>query len=125
MEEDSMALEKPEIVEEKSEGHAALLRSKKALRAFHEKCMDFSRENNVTYLSQDNLTELLGGSSNVKTSFVTELINVMCSYNWKPVDSRICFTFLIEVMAGDFINPSRKTRVSSKRPKHWKWLTLS
>ena len=81
-----MALEKPEIIEEKSEGQAALLRSKKALRAFHEKCMDFSRENNVTYLSQDDLTELLGGASNVKTTFVTELINVMITHVRAPTD---------------------------------------
>jgi hypothetical protein len=93
MEEDNMALEKPETGEEKSEGQSALLRSKKALRAFHEKCMDFSRENNVTYLSQENLTELLGGSSNVKTSFVTELINIMITHvcvlttvNWLTVE---------------------------------------
>jgi hypothetical protein len=63
--------EKPEI------GTATLLSSKKALRAFHEKCLDFASERNVTYLSPDDLTELLGGSSDVKPSFVIDVMNTM------------------------------------------------
>lgn len=76
--EDSISIQKPKKGEKKTEDeHAPLLRSKKALSAFHEKCLDFVRENNVTYLKSEDLTELLGGVSNVSAAFVKDLMNLM------------------------------------------------
>ena len=76
--EDSVVIQKPKKAEKKTEDdHGPLLKSKKALSAFHEKCLEFVRENNVTYLNPEDLAELLGGSSNVSPAFVKDLMNLM------------------------------------------------
>ena len=68
--------------------HAPLLRSKKALKAFHEKCLDYVGEKNVTYLNPEDLIELLGGSGNVSPEFVKDLMNIMVAnvYQYLEVD---------------------------------------
>jgi hypothetical protein len=84
--EDSILIEKPKKGEKKTENdHAPLLKSKKALSAFHEKCLEFVRENNSTYLNPDDLAELLGGSSNVSAAFIKDLMNVMVA-NVHPIN---------------------------------------
>jgi hypothetical protein len=75
--EDSISLEKPRKGVKSEDEHAPLLRSRRALSAFHEKCLDFVRENNVTYLNPEDFTELLGGKSNVSATFIKDLMNVM------------------------------------------------
>ena len=54
-----------------------VLQSKRALRAFHSKCLDEARVRNVTYLDTDDLTLLLGGPDEVKPSFVAQVMNLM------------------------------------------------
>jgi hypothetical protein len=63
--------------EPKTDELGSLLRSKRALKAFHEKCLQFVHEKNVSYLSPDDMTTLLGGPSRAKANFVRDLINTM------------------------------------------------
>ena len=63
--------------EAKSNDLGTLLKSKRALKAFHEKCLEFVHEKNVSYLSPEDLTLLLGGTSKVKVNFVRDLMNTM------------------------------------------------
>ena len=75
--EDSISLQKGKGAVKSEDEHSPLLKSKKALKAFHEKCLDYVREKNVTYLNPEDLIELLGGSGNVGPGFVKDLMNVM------------------------------------------------
>ena len=85
--EDSISLSKGKRAVKSEYEHAPLLKSKKALKAFHEKCLDYVREKNVTYLNPEDLIELLGGSGNVSPAFVKDLMNVMVANVRKTVDA--------------------------------------
>ena len=74
---DSISLQTGKRAVKSEDEHAPLLRSKKALKAFHEKCLDYVSEKNVTYLNPEDLIELLGGSGNVSPAFVKDLMNIM------------------------------------------------
>src|SRR5438034_11824825 len=76
--EDNISLQKSKKGAVKNEDELApLLRSRKALKLFHEKCLDWIREKNVTYLTPDDLSVLLGESSNANPAFVKDLMNIM------------------------------------------------
>ena len=77
-----MDVERPVKREKKGDEHGSLLKSRRALKAFHEKCLEFVRERNVTYLSPDDLMELLGGPGEVKVNFVRDLMNTMLTNVW-------------------------------------------
>jgi len=66
--------------EDKKNEFRMVLQSKKALRAFHSKCMETVQQRNVTYLDQDDMTHLLGGRTEVKPAFVAEVINMLLSH---------------------------------------------
>jgi len=66
--------------EDKKNEFRTVLQSKKALRAFHSKCMETVQQRNVTYLDQDDMTQLLGGRTEVKPAFVAEVINMLLSH---------------------------------------------
>jgi len=85
--EDIISLQKGKRAVKSEYEHAPLLKSKKALKAFHEKCLDYVRENNVTYLNPEDLIELLGGSGNVSPALVKDLMNVMVANVRKTVDA--------------------------------------
>ena len=70
--EDSVTLTKPK----KGENHPCL-QSKKALRALHSKCLEYSKEKNVSYIDQAILTELLGGDEGVKPNVVAMIVSHM------------------------------------------------
>ena len=57
--------------------HAPLLKSKKALTAFHAKCLELVKDKPNRYLNPQDFTELLGGPTNVAPSFIKELLNIM------------------------------------------------
>jgi hypothetical protein len=76
---DSIALN-PSKNEGQVTEQSQVVSSKKALRAFHAKCLDYAKERNVSYLDPSDLTLLLGGPDNVKPSFVVEVMNTMLSY---------------------------------------------
>ena len=80
MEEDE---EKSSLVATKQEDKkvelGSLLKSRKALKAFHSKCMETVQQRNITYLDQDDITQLLGGPSEAKPAFVADLINMLLS----------------------------------------------
>src|SRR5271154_4384798 len=75
--------------EQQEHEHAPLLKSRKALKAFHEKCIDFANHKNMTYLDPDDFTELLGGKDHVTPKFVSELMNVLVS-NVYPLSLSPC-----------------------------------
>ena len=79
--------------ERKEDYHGSLLKSRKALKAFHEKCLEAVRERNVTYLSPDDLTELLGGTSEVKVTFVRDLMNTMLT-NVRRIRQTIVYIYI-------------------------------
>ena len=59
--------------------------SKRALRELHQKCLQYVQEKNVSYLDQSDVTELLGGSSQVKANIVADIMTQMVSqvqYLW-------------------------------------------
>ena len=66
-------------MDEKKSEFRMVLESKKALKAFHSKCMETVQELNVTYLDQDDMTQLLGGPQEAKPAFVAEVINMLLS----------------------------------------------
>ena len=84
--EDSTSLEKGKRAVKSEDEHAPLLKSKKALKVFHEKCLDYVREKNVTYLNPEDLIELLGGSSNVSPVFVKDLMNIMVANVYQSLE---------------------------------------
>ena len=53
--------------------------SKKALKSFHHICLDYVKEKNVSYLDQIILTDLLGGSDEVKPTEVADIMTQMVS----------------------------------------------
>ena len=57
--------------------HARLLTSKRALTAFHEKCMEFVKGKQSGYLNTDDFTELLGGQNHATPAFLKDLLNKM------------------------------------------------
>jgi hypothetical protein len=77
----------------RGEEQAALLKSKRALSAFHEKCLELVKEKNGSYLSPDDFTELLGGPSEVSPSFVKELLNTMVANVRHPPVAMACQRF--------------------------------
>jgi hypothetical protein len=64
---------------ESKQDHARITTSKKVLRAFHAKCLEYAKERNVTYLDPNDLTQLLGGPKVVKPNFVVEVMNTLLS----------------------------------------------
>jgi hypothetical protein len=56
---------------------SSLLTSRRALTEFHDKCLEFVKERNVTYLSPDEVGELLGAEDKMPKNFVRDVINVM------------------------------------------------
>jgi len=61
----------------KDDEHAPLLKSKKALTAFHAKCLELVKDKPNRYLTPQDFTDLLGGPTNVTPSFIKELLNIM------------------------------------------------
>jgi hypothetical protein len=74
---DSIVLNKPK----KGEKHPCL-ESKRALKALHQKCLEYVAQRNVSYIDQPILTELLGGSDEVKPNVVAEIMTYMVSMVW-------------------------------------------
>jgi hypothetical protein len=60
------------------DSHPCLV-SKRALRELHQKCLQYVQEKNVSYLDQSDVTELLGGSSQVKANVVADIMTQMVS----------------------------------------------
>lgn len=56
---------------------SSLLTSRRALTEFHEKCLNFVNERNSTYLSPEEVGELLGTEEKMPKNFVRDVINVM------------------------------------------------
>ena len=97
--EDNLSLRKSKTSGVKNEDELTpLLRSRKALKMFHEKCLDWIREKNVTYLNPDDLTVLLGESNNINPAFVKDLMNIMvanvCRREFPRLIIRILFNIL-------------------------------
>jgi hypothetical protein len=55
------------------------LRSKKALTELHQRCLEYVHEKNVSYLDQGDVTDLLGGPSEVKPNVVADIMTQMVS----------------------------------------------
>ena len=72
--EDSKPLQKRKA----QESHPCLV-SKRALRELHQKCLEYVHEKNVSYLDQGDVTELLGGSTEVKPNVVADIMTQMVS----------------------------------------------
>lgn len=72
--EDGVALDKPK----KGEKHPCL-ESKRALKALHAKCLEYTKQMNVSYIDQSILTQLLGGTDDVKPNVVADIMTYMVS----------------------------------------------
>jgi len=76
--EDSVSIPLTNPRKRKREDEASsLLTSRRALTEFHEKCLNFVNERNGTYLTPDEVGELLGTEEKTPKNFVRDVINVM------------------------------------------------
>jgi hypothetical protein len=100
----------------KDDEHARLLTSKRALTAFHEKCLDLVKDKQSGYLNTDDFTELLGGASNATPAFLKDLLNKMVANVSLPTgpihtdSARILFNFMSIRKEDQCSKSSRRTR---------------
>jgi hypothetical protein len=100
----------------KDDEHARLLTSKRALTAFHEKCLDLVKDKQSGYLNTDDFTELLGGQDYTTPAFLKDLLNKMVANVSLPAGptradfARILFNFMSIRKEDQCSKSSRRTR---------------